>query len=86
MNPAEVELLADVLADRLSKRPPAPHLIDARAAGVQLGVPYSWLLAEARANRVPHVRLGKYVRFDPAALAAWAEVRMQGPRAARRGA
>lgn len=85
MNPADVAHLADLLADRLAERAPAPQLVDARAAATQLGVPFSWLLAEARANRVPHVRLGKYVRFNPGELAAWAEARTRGPRV-RRGA
>jgi excisionase family DNA binding protein len=29
------------------------------------------VLAEARANRIPHVRLGRYVRFRRAAIEAW---------------
>src|SRR4051794_19223463 len=33
-------------------------LLDARGAGALLNVPPSWVLAEARANRIPHVRLG----------------------------
>jgi hypothetical protein len=33
-------------------------LIDAKAASVLLGVPYTWLLAQARANKIPHHRLG----------------------------
>lgn len=40
-------------------------LIDARAAGELLGVPHTWLLAQARAGRIPHHRLGHYVRFNP---------------------
>jgi hypothetical protein len=36
-----------------------------------LVVPASWLLAEARRGRVPHCRLGKYVRFDPDELRSW---------------
>ncbi len=39
-------------------------LLDAHAAGEQLGVPHTWLLREARANRIPHRRLGKYVRWS----------------------
>ena len=54
-------------------------LVDARAAGELLGVPASWLLAEARHDRVPHVRLGRYVRFDPVSLEAWWRQRLQGP-------
>ena len=37
------------------------------AAGV-LGVDASWLLRCAREGSIPHVRLGKYVRFDPDAI------------------
>jgi excisionase family DNA binding protein len=46
-------------------------LIDAKAASNLLGVPYTWLLAQARAGKIPHHRLGHYVRFDPDDLARW---------------
>jgi excisionase family DNA binding protein len=46
-------------------------LIDAKAASTLLGVPYTWLLAQARAGKIPHHRLGHYVRFDPDDLQAW---------------
>jgi excisionase family DNA binding protein len=46
-------------------------LIDAKAASVLLGVPYTWLLAQARAGNIPHHRLGHYVRFDPDDLQTW---------------
>lgn len=46
-------------------------LIDAKAASKLLGVPYTWLLAQARAGRIPHHRLGHYVRFNPDDLQAW---------------
>lgn len=54
-------------------------LLDAGAAGELLGVPKSWVLAEARADRIPHVRFGRYVRFDAGALEAWWRGRMRGP-------
>ncbi len=46
-------------------------LIDAKAASTLLGVPYTWLLAQARAGTIPHHRLGHYVRFNPDDLNAW---------------
>jgi excisionase family DNA binding protein len=46
-------------------------LIDARAASGLLGVPYTWLLAQAREGRIPHHRLGHYVRFNPEDLKDW---------------
>lgn len=46
-------------------------LLDARAAGRLLGVPYTWLLAQARDGRIPHHRLGRYVRFSAVDLQEW---------------
>lgn len=54
-------------------------LIDAREAAALLNVPDTWVLAEARASRIPHVRLGRYVRFDRDALHAWWRSRARGP-------
>jgi excisionase family DNA binding protein len=64
-------------------------LLDAKAAGELLGVPASWLLAQARAGRVPHHRLGHYVRFSAEDLREWlTENRIAPdvfPHSARRG-
>ena len=46
-------------------------LIDAKAAGRLLGVPPTWLLAQARAGQIPHHRLGHYVRFSADDLRRW---------------
>ncbi len=56
-----------------------PALLNARAAGELLGVPASWCLAEARHDRIPHVRFGRYVRFDGADLEQWWRARTRGP-------
>ena len=57
------------------------RLLDAQGAADLLSVPRSWVLAEARADRIPHIRLGTYVRFDPEELIAWARSRRRGPMA-----
>src|SRR5262245_32922741 len=54
-------------------------LLDAKGAAALLNVPASWVLAEARADRIPHVRLGRYVRFDAGELQAWWLTRRRGP-------
>jgi excisionase family DNA binding protein len=54
-------------------------LIDAKAAGELLGVPHTWVLEQARHDRIPHVRLGRYVRFDSEQLLAWSRNRARGP-------
>lgn len=71
------DLAGHVPAVQQAKHPAA--LVDAEAAGGLLGVPKSWVLAEARADRIPHVRLGRYVRFDAEELAAWWQSRRRGP-------
>jgi excisionase family DNA binding protein len=55
-------------------------LLDANGAADLLSVPASWVLAEARADRIPHLRLGRYVRFDADELAEWCKARQRGPR------
>lgn len=75
--------LRALVAELLSAAPPE-ELLDATGAATLLGVPASWVLAEARADRIPHVRLGRYVRFHRGDLAAWAVSRSRGPRVRRR--
>lgn len=77
----------DALARRVAELvalTPFPPLVDAEQAARLLGVPASWVLAEARANRIPHVCLGKYRRFDPEALREWWLTRARGPVAGSR--
>lgn len=57
----------------------AVTLIDAKTAGRLLDVPHTWVLEEARHDRIPHIRLGRYVRFEPEALLDWARNRRRGP-------
>lgn len=86
MSPAAIEALAAALAPLLAQRLAslaAPRvenaLLNAEQAGALLSVPATWVLAEARANRIPHVRLGHYVRFDPQVLERWWKGRARGP-------
>jgi excisionase family DNA binding protein len=54
-------------------------LLTAAEAAALLSVPRTWVLAEARANRIPHVRVGRYVRFRRESLIAWVAERERGP-------
>ena len=58
--------------------------IDEAAALIR--VPKSWLYERTRTNTVPHLKLGKYLRFDQVEFVAWArqfrrDGRGRGPRA-----
>lgn len=37
----------------------------------RLGVTKDWVWAQARAGRIPHVRLGRYRRFREESIDAW---------------
>ena len=47
------------------------ELVDAEAAAERFQLPKSWLLERARQGKIPHRRIGRYVRFSPSELSAW---------------
>jgi excisionase family DNA binding protein len=49
------------------------RLLDAKELAERLNVPANWPLEQARAGTIPHVRLGRYVRFQWDDVAAWLE-------------
>ena len=46
-------------------------LLTAEEVAERLGVTKEWVWAQARAGRIPHVRLGRYCRFREEAIEAW---------------
>jgi excisionase family DNA binding protein len=49
------------------------RLVDAQAVADRLGVPVSWVREQVRSGAIPHVRLGRYVRFDLGDVDGWLE-------------
>jgi excisionase family DNA binding protein len=58
---------------------PAPdRLLDVKEAAVLLNVPESWIYQHVRTraeDKLPHKKLGKYIRFSAQALTQWLEAR-----------
>lgn len=50
-------------------------LLAAEDVAASWGVTAEWLYAQARSGAIPHVRLGRYVRFREESLVAWMEQR-----------
>jgi excisionase family DNA binding protein len=50
-----------------------PRLIDAHAAAIYIDMPVTWVYAAAREGRIPHIRLGRAVRFELDSIDAWLE-------------
>jgi excisionase family DNA binding protein len=59
------------------------RLLDAKEIAERLGIPESWVRESARSGAIPHVRLGRYVRFDLGDVEAWLESCKQPGRAVR---
>ena len=49
------------------------RLLDAQGVAERLAVPKSWVLEQARNDAIPHLRLGRYVRFSWPAIERWLE-------------
>ena len=79
MSAVDVHDLAEQLAPLIAEHTP-PALLDADQASELLNVPASWVLAQARAGRIPHCKLGHYTRFHRDELLAWVDARTIGPR------
>jgi excisionase family DNA binding protein len=47
------------------------RLLDANEVAARLNVPESWVRAETRAGRLPHVALGRYRRYSWSAIEQW---------------
>jgi excisionase family DNA binding protein len=54
------------------------RLLTAREVAERLSVPESWVRAETRAGRMPHVALGRYRRYSWEAVEGWLEGQHQG--------
>lgn len=60
------------------------QLLDAACVARILNVPRSWVWREARAGRLPHVRLGRYLRFSRPSIEAFIAEAERGPTAYRK--
>lgn len=56
---------------RIAETSPPDRLLTAAEVGELLQVRSSWVLDAARRNAIPHIRLGRYVRFRRADIEEW---------------
>lgn len=62
-----------------------PHLVEkedlltAPQLAALLSVPLGWIYAQTRAGGIPSVRLGRYCRYRPSAIARWLEEAEKDP-------
>jgi excisionase family DNA binding protein len=49
------------------------QLLTAEQIAKRLAVKVSWVRSETRSGAMPHVKLGRWVRYDAADIDAWVE-------------
>jgi excisionase family DNA binding protein len=59
------------------------RLLTAGEVAELLAVPVSWVREATRANRLPHLCLGRYRRYEWAAIEAWLADQRAGPAVTR---
>ena len=60
------------------------RLLEADEVARYLGMRTDWVYREVRAGRLPHIRLGRAVRFRRESIEAWLESRERGTTNGRR--
>ena len=55
------------------------QLLTAGDVAELMRVTRAWVYAETRRDRLPHLRLGRYVRYRRAAIEAWMRTVERGP-------
>jgi len=60
-------------SQRHISRPPggAEELLDAVAVAAWLGMTPGWVYAQTRADRLPHISVGRYYRYRPSSIEKW---------------
>jgi excisionase family DNA binding protein len=61
-----------------------PRLLEVDDVADYLGVRTDWVYREVRAGRLPHIRLGRAVRFRRESIEAWIDSRERGVPGRRR--
>jgi excisionase family DNA binding protein len=60
------------------------RLLTAQEVAELLAVPLSWVREATRAERLPHLKLGRYRRYQRQAIETWLTEQQAGPTEARR--
>jgi len=77
-------LAADDVAAPAAIGERASRLLEAEEVADYLGMRTDWVYREVRAGRLPHIRLGRAVRFRRESIEAWLESRERGTSSLRR--
>lgn len=81
---ADIQEASEHVRETASAASPA-RLLEAEDVADLLGMTTDWVYREVRAGRLPHIRLGRYVRFRRESIDAWLDAREHGGRVRQAG-
>jgi len=76
-----IRVLQEPDAPGLEDRVQPGRLLEADDVARYIGMTTDWIYREVRAGRMPHIRLGRYVRSRRESIDAWLAGRERGPAA-----
>jgi excisionase family DNA binding protein len=69
---SDIEKIAEQITEKLKGQlAPSVALLTAEQLANHLNVPKSWIYERTRDNSIPHIKIGKYVRFSLPEVLAW---------------
>ena len=69
----EVRAVKSEIQKRVESTPNLENLLEADEIARILGVDVGYVYSQARANKMPSIKLGKYRKFSPSQLKKWLE-------------
>jgi excisionase family DNA binding protein len=54
-------------------------LLNIEELAENLGLDESWIYTKTRTKEIPHIKLGKYLRFSENSILEWLDSHKQGP-------
>ena len=69
----EIRAVKSELKTRADSMPSLEKLLDAKEVAELLGEKERWVYQQAKAKKIPSIKLGKYWKFSPSQLQKWLE-------------
>jgi excisionase family DNA binding protein len=74
----EIRAVKAELKKQTDQNPELENLFDAKKVAELFGETERWVYQQAKSKEIPSIKIGKYLKFSPAALQRWLEKKNSG--------
>jgi excisionase family DNA binding protein len=74
----EIRAVKAELKQQAKKNPELENFLDAKEVAELFGENERWVYRQAKSKEIPSIKIGKYLKFSPAALQRWLEKKNSG--------